>query len=101
MKILSRILSIALLLPALSVFVSCSEEQDGYVPAPLEKGGQVYFNSDNTSSFTVTDVQNTFELSLGRVDTAETASYDLKVVADEATLPLFNIPAAVAFGRYR
>ena len=97
MKILSRILSIALLLPALSVFVSCSEEQDGYVPAPLEKGGQVYFNSDNTSSFTVTDVQNTFELSLGRVDTAETASYDLKVVADEATLPLFNIPAAVAF----
>ena len=97
MKILSRILSIALLLPALSVFVSCSEEQDGYVPAPLEKGGQVYFNSDNTSSFTVTDVQNTFELSLGRVDTAETASYDLKVVADEATLPLFNIPGAVAF----
>lgn len=97
MKILSRILSIALLLPALSVFVSCSEEQDGYVPAPLEKGGQVYFNSDNTSSFTVTDVQNTFELSLGRVDTTETASYDLKVVADEATLPLFNIPAAVAF----
>lgn len=97
MKILSRILSIALLLPALSVFVSCSEEQDGYVPAPLEKGGQVYFNSDNTSSFTVTDVQNTFELSLGRVDTTETASYDLKAVADEATLPLFNIPAAVAF----
>lgn len=97
MKILSRILSIALLLPALSVFVSCSEEQDGYVPAPQEKGAQVYFNSDNASSFTVTDVQNTFELSLGRVDTAETASYDLKVVADEATLPLFNIPAAVAF----
>lgn len=97
MKILSRILSIALLLPALSVFVSCSEEQDGYVPAPQEKGAQVYFNSDNASSFTVTDVQNTFELSLGRVDTAETASYDLKVVADEATLPLFNIPGAVAF----
>ncbi|MBR2459273.1 MAG: hypothetical protein IKB39_08180 [Bacteroidaceae bacterium] len=97
MKILSRILSIALLLPALSVFVSCSEEQDGYVPAPQEKGAQVYFNSDNTSSFTVTDVQNTFELSLGRVDTTETASYDLKAVADEATLPLFNIPAAVAF----
>ena len=97
MKILSRILSIALLLPALSVFVSCSEEQDGYVPAPQEKGAQVYFNSDNASSFTVTDVQNTFELSLGRVDTTETASYDLKAVADEATLPLFNIPAAVAF----
>lgn len=97
MKILSRILSIALLLPALSVFVSCSEEQDGYVPAPQEKGAQVYFNSDNASSFTVTDVQNTFELSLGRVDTAETANYDLKVVADEATLPLFNIPGAVAF----
>lgn len=97
MKILSRILSIALLLPALSVFVSCSEEQDGYIPAPQEKGAQVYFNSDNASSFTVTDVQNTFELSLGRVDTAETANYDLKVVADEATLPLFNIPGAVAF----
>lgn len=97
MKILSRILSIALLLPALSVFVSCSEEQDGYVPAPQEKGAQVYFNSDNASSFTVTDVQNTFELSLGRVDTTETASYDLKAVADEATLPLFNIPGAVAF----
>lgn len=97
MKILSRILSIALLLPALSVFISCSEEQDGYVPAPQEKGAQVYFNSDNASSFTVTDVQNTFELSLGRVDTTETASYDLKAVADEATLPLFNIPAAVAF----
>ncbi len=97
MKILSRILSIALLLPALSVFVSCSEEQDGYVPAPQEKGAQVYFNSDNASSFTVTDVENTFELSLGRVDTAETANYDLKVVADEATLPLFNIPGAVAF----
>lgn len=97
MKILSRILSIALLLPALSVFVSCSEEQDGYIPAPQEKGAQVYFNSDNASSFTVTDVQNTFELSLGRVDTAETANYDLKVLADEATLPLFNIPGAVAF----
>lgn len=97
MKILSRILSIALLLPALSVFVSCSEEQDGYIPAPQEKGAQVYFNSDNASSFTVTDVHNTFELSLGRVDTAETANYDLKVVADEATLPLFNIPGAVAF----
>ncbi len=92
----NKILSIALALPALAALFSCADKAD-YTPAVPVSGAQVYFHESVKTDWTVTPVESTFSFDLTRVATDSEANVELKVVADEASMPVFNIPSAAVF----
>ncbi|MBQ5642806.1 MAG: hypothetical protein IIV13_03500 [Bacteroidaceae bacterium] len=97
MKILNNIRSLALLLPALALFSSCSEENADWTPAQTVNGPQVFFHNDNTSDISLTDANNTFTILVNRADATESAEYNLNIEAEEGVLSLFSIPSVAKF----
>ena len=92
----NKILSFALVLPALAALFSCADEAD-YTPAAPVSGPQVYFHEGVKTDWTVTPLEPSFSFDLTRVVTDSEANVELKVVADEASMPVFNIPSAAVF----
>ena len=92
----NKILSIALALPALAALFSCADKAD-YTPAVPVSGAQVYFHESVKTDWTVTPEKSTFSFDLTRIATDSEANVELKVVADEASMPVFNIPSAAVF----
>lgn len=92
----NKILSMALMFPALAALYSCAEEYD-YTPATFENGQQVYFPESVKTNVSITDSNNSFLIDINRVDKSADAFIELKYEADEATAPLFEVPSVVSF----
>ena len=97
MKTTKYLSNILLGLMAVASFMSCSEQQAEYTPAPAQKGAQVYFTAKESYDFEVTETNNTFEVTLNRVDSTEAADITLSIVADEETTSLISIPTTAKF----
>lgn len=92
----NKILSFALVLPALAALFSCADEAD-YTPAAPVGGPQVYFDENVKTDWTITSAEPKFSFDLTRVATDAEADVVLKMEVDEASMPVFNIPSAAVF----
>ena len=92
-----KILSTALLFPALMAISSCEEEVFDYTPAEPATGAQVYFEGAVNSNFVVNAVDTVFTVELTRVQKDSVATIALKAEADSATLTKFSFPSVATF----
>lgn len=92
----NKILSMALMFPALAALYSCAEEYD-YTPVTFENGQQVYFPESVKTNVSITDLESSFLIDINRVDKSADAFIELKYEADETTAPLFEVPSVVTF----
>lgn len=95
-----KILSTALLFPALMAISSCEEETfevPDYTPAESVTGTQVYFEGAVNTNFTVSAVDTVFTIKLSRVQKDSVATIALKAEADSATLTKFSFPSVATF----
>ena len=92
----NKILSFALVLPALAALFSCADEAD-YTPAAPVGGPQVYFDENVKTDWTITSAEPKFSFDLTRVATDAEADVVLKMEVDEASQSVFNIPSAAVF----
>ena len=92
-----KILSTALLFPALMAISSCEEEMSNYTPAEPATGAQVYFEGAVNTNFVVNAVDSVFTVKLTRVQKDSVASIALKAEADSATLTKFSFPSVATF----
>ena len=92
-----KILSTALLFPALMAISSCEEEMSNYTPAEPATGAQVYFEGAVNTNFVVNAVDSVFTVKLTRVQKDSVATIALKAEADSATLTKFSFPSAATF----
>lgn len=93
----NKILSIALMFPALVAFHSCAEDSFEYMPAEPATGTQVYFPGSVKSDFVVSAVDTVFTLNLERVDKDSVAYIALSAETDSVTAPLFVFPSVAVF----
>ena len=92
-----KILSTALLFPALMAISSCEEEMSNYTPAEPATGAQVYFEGAVNTNFVVNAVDSVFTVKLTRVQKDSVATIALKAEADSATLTKFSFPSVATF----
>ena len=92
-----KILSTALLFPALMAISSCEEEVFDYTPAEPATGAQVYFEGAVNTNFVVNAVDTVFTVELTRVQKDSVATIALKAEADSATLTKFSFPSVATF----
>ena len=92
-----KILSTALLFPALMAISSCEEEVFDYTPAEPATGAQVYFEGAVNTNFVVNAVDSVFTVKLTRVQKDSVATIALKAEADSATLTKFSFPSVATF----
>lgn len=92
-----KILSTALLFPALMAISSCEEEMSNYTPAEPTTGAQVYFEGAVNTNFVVNAVDSVFTVKLTRVQKDSVATIALKAEADSATLTKFSFPSVATF----
>lgn len=95
-----KILSTALLFPALMAISSCEEatfDVPDYTPAESVTGTQVYFEGAVNTNFTVSAVDTVFTIKLSRVQKDSVATIALKAEADSATLTKFSFPSVATF----
>lgn len=92
-----KILSTALLFPALMAISSCEEEMSNYTPAEPTTGAQVYFEGAVNTNFVVNAVDSVFTVKLTRVQKDSVANIALKAEADSATLTKFSFPSVATF----
>ena len=94
-----KILSTALLFPALMAISSCEEEMEmsNYTPAEPTTGIQVYFEGAVNTNFVVNAVDSVFTVKLTRVQKDSVASIALRAEADSATLTKFSFPSVATF----
>lgn len=93
----NKILSIALMFPALVAFHSCAEDSVEYMPAEPATGTQVYFPGSVKSDFVVSAVDTVFTLNLERVAKDSVAYIALSAETDSVTAPLFVFPSVAVF----
>lgn len=93
----NKILSIALMFPALVAFHSCAEDSFEYMPAEPATGTQVYFPGSVKSDYVVSAVDTVFTLNLERVDKDSVAYIALSAETDSVTAPLFVFPSVAVF----
>ena len=93
----NKILSIALMFPALVAFHSCAEDSVEYMPAEPATGTQVYFPGSVKSDFVVSAVDTVFTLNLERVAKDSVAYIALSAETDSVTAPLFVFPSVAIF----
>ena len=93
----NKILSIALMFPALVAFHSCAEDSFEYMPAEPATGTQVYFPGSVKSDYVVSAVDTVFTLNLERVDKDSVAHIALSAETDSVTAPLFVFPSVAVF----
>ena len=92
-----KILSTALLFPALMAIISCEEKMADYTPAEPATGAQVYFEGAVNTNFVVNAVDTVFTVKLTRVQKDSVATIALKAEADSATLTKFSFPSVATF----
>ena len=92
-----KILSTALLFPALMAISSCEEEVFDYTPAEPATGAQAYFEGAVNTNFVVNAVDSVFTVKLTRVQKDSVATIALKAEADSATLTKFSFPSVATF----
>lgn len=89
-----KILSTALLFPALMAISSCEEEVFDYTPAEPATGAQVYFEGAVNTNFVVNAVDTVFTVELTRVQKDSVATIALKAEAvaetDSAKMAILN-----------
>lgn len=93
----NKILSIALMFPALVAFHSCAEDSVEYMPAEPATGTQVYFPGSVKSDFVVSAVDTVFTLNIERVAKDSVAHIALSAETDSVTAPLFVFPSVAVF----
>lgn len=93
----NKILSIALMFPALVAFHSCAEDSFEYMPAEPATGTQVYFPGSVKSDFVVSAVDTVFTLNIERVAKDSVAHIALSAETDSVTAPLFVFPSVAVF----
>ena len=93
----NKILSIALMFPALVAFHSCAEDSVEYMPAEPATGTQVYFPGSVKSDFVVSAVDTVFTLNIERVAKDSVAYIALSAETDSVTAPLFVFPSVAVF----
>ena len=93
----NKILSIALMFPALVAFHSCAEDSVDYIPAEPETGTQVYFPGSVKSDYVVSPADTVFTLNLERVVKDSVAYIALSADTDSVTAPLFVFPSVAVF----
>ena len=97
---LNRILSIALLIPAMVALNSCADDyavDTDYTPAEVVDGPQVYFHETISTDVPVTEAEPNFSIDFYRVSSESEDVVELKLEAEEGVLELFEMPDFVTF----